>query len=233
MKRNKHGSSGLTVAEASTPCIIEHKAVGPLRCNCTLIGNPETQEAWVIDPGGDADWILSWLEQYKLKLVGVFHTHAHFDHFWASGLLRHATDAPLALHPKDAPLWDMLPVQCQLYGLEPPPGVMPKPDVWLEHTQKLALGDLKAEVIHTPGHSPGSCCFHLPQEQLLLAGDTLFRGGVGRTDLWGGDTKALETSIQKRLYQTIDEDTTVVAGHGPNTRLGDEMKNNPYVRWKS
>lgn len=208
---------------------MEHKAVGPLGCNCTLLGNTETGEAYVVDPGGEPDWILGWLKRRHLKLKGVLHTHAHFDHFWASGQLRESTQAPLALHKKDEFLWKLFPMQCSLFGAPAPTGPMPPPDTWLEHDQPVELGDLHGKVLHTPGHSPGSCCFHFEPLKLLLAGDTLFRRGIGRTDLWGGDSKAIERSIKNKLFKTLDEATDVIPGHGPNTTLREEMERNPYV----
>ena len=218
---------------AVAPYHIETFAVGPLQCNCTIVGHKASGTAVVIDPGGNAKMILAKLEEQNLKLVRVLHTHAHFDHFLASGQLRAATQAPLALHEHDRFLWDMLPMQCQLFGGEMPKSPMPPPDETLEHEEPLATGweeALQGQCIHTPGHTPGSCCFHVPQAKLLLGGDTLFKGSVGRTDLWGGNFKQLEDSIQSRLY-TLDEATTVIAGHGPSTTIGDELRHNAVVRW--
>ncbi|MFN8615195.1 MAG: MBL fold metallo-hydrolase [Vampirovibrionales bacterium] len=217
----------------ASPYIIESFAVGPLQCNCTLIGHKATGTAVVIDPGGHPDKILKKLEKHQLTLTRILHTHAHFDHFLASGILRTKTQASLALHPQDRFLWDMLPLQCSLFGIELPKSPMPPPDQSLEHEEPLATQwgtDLHGQCVHTPGHTPGSCCFHFPQAQLLVGGDTLFKGSVGRTDLWGGNFKQLENSIQSRLY-TLDEATTVIAGHGPSTTIGEELRHNAVVRW--
>lgn len=209
--------------------LIEHWAVGPLRCNCTLIGDTASGEAVIIDPGGDASRILAWLETHQLRLTRVLHTHAHFDHFWASGLLREKTQATLSLHKSDLFLWRLFPKQCQLFGIPQPEGVMPEPDSFLEHEQPIAFSPLPGTVLHTPGHSPGSCCFHFASRKLLLAGDTLFRRGIGRTDLWGGSAPKIEHSIKERLFKPLEESTTVIAGHGPSTTLKEEMEQNPYV----
>ncbi|MEB3286664.1 MAG: MBL fold metallo-hydrolase [Vampirovibrionales bacterium] len=200
--------------------------VGPLQCNCTIIGDLKAKQAIVIDPGGDADEILSILHQHQLKLTRILHTHAHFDHFMASGILREATEAPLALHSADRFLWDNLETQCQRYMI--PFIAVPPPDETIAHEQEYNLPHCACMAIHTPGHTPGSTSFYLEGQKLLVAGDTLFRRSIGRTDLWGGDAKQIERSIQKRLY-TLDEEATVVTGHGPTTVLGDEMRHNPYV----
>lgn len=204
-------------------------AVGPLRCNCTIIGDPVTGKAIVIDPGGDAEKIMRILEKQGLTASQVIHTHAHFDHFLASGQIHEATGAPLALHKADQPLWAQLEMQCGLFGVPYQP--VPAPHHWLEHEEVLSAGDISGTALFTPGHTPGSMCFWFDSIKLLIAGDTLFKGGIGRTDLWGGDAKAIERSIQKRLY-TLDESACVVAGHGPNTTIGAEMRHNPYVRAK-
>ncbi|WP_263144056.1 MBL fold metallo-hydrolase [Pseudomonas sp. RIT-PI-AD] len=199
--------------------------VGPLQCNCTLIGDPVGKTAIVIDPGGDHQKIVARLAAHGLKLVAIIHTHAHLDHFLASGELKKATGATLHLHKEDRFLWDNLEMQCQMFGVPFKP--VPAPDQWLADDEALACGCGVA--LHTPGHTPGSMSFWFPEAKLLIAGDTLFRRGVGRTDLWGGDQGALIRSIRQRLYR-LDEDATVVAGHGPDTRLGDEMRENPFVR---
>ncbi|MFJ3486424.1 MBL fold metallo-hydrolase [Pseudomonas sp. NPDC090202] len=199
--------------------------VGPLQCNCTIIGDPVTKKAIVVDPGGNHELILAKLEAYGLKVVSIIHTHAHLDHFLASGQLKEKTGATLHLHKEDQFLWDNLETQCQVFRVPYVP--VPSPDRWLEHDEELACGCGVA--LHTPGHTPGSMSFWFEDAKLLIAGDTLFKRGVGRTDLWGGDQATIVRSIKQRLY-TLDEDATVVTGHGPDTRLGDEMRENPFVR---
>jgi hydroxyacylglutathione hydrolase len=201
--------------------------VPPLGCNCSILGDPITKQAIVVDPGGAPEQILQTVEGLGLSVVSVLHTHAHFDHFLASGQIKQATGATLCLHPADRRLWDMLEIQCRMFGV--PYVAVPPPEYWLQDEEKIALGVLSGRALHTPGHTPGSMCFFFEAEQLLLAGDTLFRGGIGRTDLWGGDYGAIERAIRERLY-TLGEETLVVTGHGPETRIGWERVYNPFIR---
>ncbi len=202
-------------------------AVPPLGCNCSIIGDPSTKEAIVVDPGGAHERILREVETLGLRVTRILHTHAHFDHFLASGEMKKATGATLCLHEDDLELWKILDVQCRLFGVPFVP--VPLPDYWLKDEEKLLVGGLEARAVHTPGHTPGSMSFHFPSERLVLAGDTLFRGGIGRTDLWGGDFDEIERSIRERLY-SLDEETRVVTGHGPETQIGWERETNPFVR---
>lgn len=220
---DSHEDPGM--AERPTALIRETFPVGPLQCNCTLIGDPVSRKAIVVDPGGEPEMIVARLEALGLKLVSIIHTHAHLDHFLASGRLKELTGATLHLHPEDRFLWDGLETQCRMFGV--PYSPVPAPDLPLADDEALACGCGVA--LHTPGHTPGSMSFWFPEARLLIAGDTLFRRGVGRTDLWGGDYATIERSIKQRLY-TLDEDAVVVTGHGPETRLGDEMRENPFVR---
>ena len=206
--------------------IVETFAVGPLGCNCTILGDPTTGHAIVVDPGGDADKILAVVQHHGLTVQRIVHTHAHFDHFLASGQMREATGAPLGLHSADAPLWEALERQCAMFGIPYQP--VPPPDDWLDHEEPLLVGTLEGECLHTPGHSPGSVCFHFEPLKLLLGGDTLFRRSIGRTDLWGGHADTLMQSIRDRLF-VLDEATHVVTGHGPATSIGEELRENPYV----
>jgi len=183
-------------------------------------------QAIVVDPGGDNERILGEVHALGLNVVSVLHTHAHFDHFLASGEIKKATGATLCLHPDDRELWQMLEVQCRTFGVPYVP--VPLPDYWLQDEEKVILGAIEAMAVHTPGHTPGSMCFHMASEKLLLSGDTLFRGGIGRTDLWGGDFNAIEHSIRERLY-CLDADTRVITGHGPETQIGAEREYNPFV----
>jgi len=202
-------------------------AVPPLDCNCSIIGDPITKQAIVVDPGGDSARILKELQECNLTVAYIVHTHAHFDHFLASGEMKQATGAPLWLHKADKALWENLELQCQVFGVPYAPA--PPPDRWLKDDEELTLGEVKGLALHTPGHTPGSMCFHFPAAHMVIAGDTLFRGSIGRTDLWGGDAQAIEQSIKNRLYR-LDEDTRVITGHGPETRIGDELRFNLYVR---
>ncbi len=207
--------------------IVETIPVGPLQCNCTILGDLVSRKAIVVDPGGDADLLLERLVELNLQVERIIHTHAHLDHFLASGKMKEATGAKLALHREDLFLWDMLEDQCRMFGIpfEPPP----PPDQWLENEEEIDLNDLQGKALHTPGHTPGSMCFLFESQKLLIAGDTLFQGSIGRTDLWGGDFKKIEKSIQEKLY-TLDEETSVITGHGESTSIGHEMRANSFVQ---
>lgn len=201
--------------------------VPPLACNCSIVGDPVTGRAVVVDPGGAPEQILREVRELGLTVVSILHTHAHFDHFLASGEMKKATGATLCLHRDDARLWDMLEVQCRLFGVPYRP--VPPPDYWIQDEEKLIIGGLEAVALHTPGHTPGSMCFYFKHDGLLLSGDTLFRGSIGRTDLWGGDYEAIERSIRERLY-ALNETTLVITGHGPDTQIGFERENNAFVK---
>ena len=202
-------------------------AVPPLSCNCSIIGDPATKTAIVVDPGGDHQRILKNLQERGLTATLVVHTHAHFDHFLAAGEIHSATGAPLCLHKADQPLWENLELQCNTFGVPYVP--VPAPNRWLNDDEELAVGALRGIALHTPGHTPGSMCFYFGASKLLIAGDTLFRGSIGRTDLWGGDARAIERSIKNRLY-SLDEATRVITGHGPETSIGFEMRSNQFVQ---
>ena len=207
--------------------IVETIPVGPLQCNCTILGDLLSRKAIVVDPGGDAEILLERLVELNLQVERIIHTHAHLDHFLASGKMKEATGAKLALHREDLFLWDMLEDQCRMFGI--PFESTPPPDQWLENEEEIDLNDLQGKALHTPGHTPGSMCFLFESQKLLIAGDTLFQGSIGRTDLWGGDFKKIEKSIQEKLY-TLDEETSVITGHGESTSIGHEMRANSFVR---
>jgi glyoxylase-like metal-dependent hydrolase (beta-lactamase superfamily II) len=207
--------------------IVETLAVGHIQCNCTILGDPVSRKAIVVDPGGDAEMLIARLVELDLQVERIIHTHAHLDHFLASGKLKEATGAKLALHRDDLFLWDMLEEQCRMFGIpfeKPPP-----PDQWLEHEEEIEVKGVQGKALHTPGHTPGSMCFLFEKQKLLIAGDTLFQGSIGRTDLWGGDYQQIEKSIQEELY-TLDEETSVITGHGESTSIGYEMRSNSFVR---
>jgi glyoxylase-like metal-dependent hydrolase (beta-lactamase superfamily II) len=207
--------------------IVETLAVGHIQCNCTILGDPVSRKAIVVDPGGDAEMLIARLVELDLQVERIIHTHAHLDHFLASGKLKEATGAKLALHRDDLFLWDMLEEQCRMFGIpfeKPPP-----PDQWLEHEEEIEVKGVQGKALHTPGHTPGSMCFLFEKQKLLIAGDTLFQGSIGRTDLWGGDYQQIEKSIQEKLY-TLDEETSVITGHGESTSIGHEMRSNSFVR---
>lgn len=202
-------------------------SVPPLGCNCSIIGDPITRQAVVIDPGGASERILGEVQQLGCTVSHILHTHAHLDHFLASSEIKKATGAVICLHQDDLQLWNNLELQCRVFGVSYVPAL--PPDQWLTDEEKVLLGQVPIVALHTPGHTPGSISFYLPNDKLVLAGDTLFRGSIGRTDLWGGDYEAIEESIRERLY-TLDDDTLVITGHGPETEIGVEKDMNQFVR---
>jgi hydroxyacylglutathione hydrolase len=203
--------------------------VGPLQCNCTILGDPATGDALVVDPGDDAEAIVARLEELKLKPVALIHTHAHFDHVGGARAVSEATGAGVHLHEKDVWLYENLDLQGRLFGFEFDP-VLPLAG-FLKDGDVVGRGKAQVEVLHTPGHTPGSVCFRcdLGGRPTVFAGDTLFKGSIGRTDLWGGDYPTIEKSIKARLY-ALPEDTVVITGHGPETTIGKERKTNAFVR---
>ncbi|HEU4952082.1 MAG TPA: MBL fold metallo-hydrolase [Holophagaceae bacterium] len=203
---------------------LEAFPVGPLGCNCALLWDPATGEGLVVDPGGDALKIRRRVEALGFQVTALLHTHAHFDHVGATKELQELWQCPAYLHPDDTYLIDHLELQTSTFGM---------PSIARPEMRDLAAGDRfdSLATMHTPGHTPGSCCFHGAFEQggLVLAGDTLFRRGVGRTDLWGGDWDQLEGSLLGQLYR-LPEGTLVIPGHGPATTIGEERADNPFVR---
>jgi glyoxylase-like metal-dependent hydrolase (beta-lactamase superfamily II) len=206
---------------------IDYKSfpVGPLQCNCTIIGNSETGKGYLIDPGGDAKLIMQTINDMNLSIEAIYHTHAHFDHFLASAEIKEKTGAPIFLNESDRFLWDSLEMQCSYFNIDFKP--TPPPDFNIEDQQ--GLDHCSGVCLHTPGHTPGSVSFHFESAKLLVAGDTLFQGSVGRTDLPGGDFKMLKDSIQKKIY-SLDEATNVITGHGPETTIKREMESNLFVK---
>ncbi len=203
---------------------------GPFQCNCSVIACGDSKDAIVIDPGGETERIAEIIAQYDLTVKAIIHTHAHLDHIYCTRDIKETHGGEVCLHPGDRFLYDGAAMQAAMFGWAPRP--MVTVDRWLADGEALAFGKRTAQVLHTPGHTPGSVCFEVtvPGERtLVFAGDTLFRRSVGRTDLPGGDAKVLAASIRERLY-TRDLDAIVVPGHGPTTVLGDEARANPFVR---
>jgi hydroxyacylglutathione hydrolase len=201
--------------------------VGPLQCNCTILGDEQAAEAIVIDPGDEVGRIHRRLTELGLKLKQILITHAHIDHVGGALKLKRLTGAPILLNENDLPLLKMMDEQAGWLGIATPETA--PPDAGLADGQRVGLEAYPAQVIHTPGHTQGSVCLHFAPMKLLIAGDTLFAGSIGRTDLPGGDSEQIIDSIQSRLLALPDE-TKVLPGHGPGTTIGSERRGNPYLR---
>jgi hydroxyacylglutathione hydrolase len=201
--------------------------VGILGCNCSIIGDEETREAIVIDPGDDVSDIIAILDRHQLTVTMIVITHAHIDHIGGAEKLRAHTGAPVYMHEADKMLSDNLAVQASWLGVETPkdPGI----DKPAHEGDVIRAGSVEAHVLHTPGHTPGSLSLYLPLQKKLIAGDTLFNSSIGRTDLPGGDTEQIARSIRGKLY-TLPPDTIVYPGHGETTTIGFEKRSNSFVR---
>jgi glyoxylase-like metal-dependent hydrolase (beta-lactamase superfamily II) len=204
--------------------------VGPIQANCVLLGDADAGELVVIDPGEEAEKIIDRVRSSGLRPTMVLHTHGHIDHAGGTAELVSLLEPglPVGLHPDETELYRSLPMQAKMFGLETDPP--PEPDLWFDHGQRLTVGGLELEIRHTPGHSPGGVCFVVAGtgEDLVVVGDVLFAGSIGRTDLWGGSFPVLEKSIREQLY-TLPDETRVICGHGPDTTIGRERSSNPFV----
>ena len=207
--------------------------VGALQCNCSILGDEASGEAIVVDPGDEVPRILAVLQRHKLTVKQILITHAHIDHIAGAARLQALTGAPILYNQNDLPLVKMMAVQAGWLGVETPE-VRP-PDDTLDDGKLISIGAvgngppaLSGSILHTPGHTQGSVCLYLPAQDLLLAGDTLFAGSVGRTDLPGGDGPTLVRSIHSKLLPLPDA-TVVLPGHGPKTTIGDERRTNPFL----
>ena len=205
--------------------IFEHREVGPLACNCYVVGDPESKNAIVIDPGGEPDELAATIAERGLTITAIVATHAHFDHIIGAERLRALTGAPFHMHKADEPLLPWMQESGRMFlgaDLPPPPQI----DTPASEGDRLVAGAQELQVIHTPGHSPGS--ISLLADGALFSGDTLFAGSIGRTDLPGGDGRALFDAVRQKLF-TLDEDLPVYPGHGPATSLAAERAHNPFV----
>jgi len=222
--------------------------VGALQCNCSILGDETSREAIVVDPGDDIPRIIAILERHHLTVKQILITHAHIDHIAGAARLKKLTGAPILYNPRDLPLVKMMDMQAGWLGM-PTPEVHP-PDDTLEEGRIITLGvapafnprnqtppneeasapasPITGTILFTPGHTQGSVCLYLPAQNLLLAGDTLFAGSVGRTDLPGGDGPTLIRSIHSKLLPLPDE-TVVIPGHGRKTTIAEERETNPFL----
>jgi hydroxyacylglutathione hydrolase len=206
--------------------IRETLAVGLLGCNCTVLGDEESREAIVVDPGYDIPRILAMLAKHQLTVKQIVVTHAHIDHIASALDLKQITGAPILYSEADLPLVAMMDAQADWLNVAIP--TVKPPDHSPEDGEQVSVRGIDVTVLHTPGHTEGSLCLHVPAANLLLAGDTLFAGGVGRTDLPGGNTEKLLSSIRERLLPLPDA-TQVIPGHGPATTIARERATNPFL----
>jgi hydroxyacylglutathione hydrolase len=200
--------------------------VGPLQCNCSIIGDEVTREAMVIDPGDDINDILAIIRKHNLQVKQIVITHAHIDHVGGAMKIRAATGAPILLNEHDYALVKMLDVQAAWIGV-PTPGKV-EIDRSITTGQAVSAGSHTAQILHTPGHTEGSICLYFAPEKKLIAGDTLFAGSIGRTDLPGGSMQKILHSLHYTLLELPDE-TVVVPGHGGLTTIGEERESNPFL----
>lgn len=206
--------------------VLETFPVGPLQCNCTILGDEEAHEAIVIDPGDDISRIHRRLNELGLNLKQILITHGHIDHVGGALKLKHLTGAPILLNQNDLPLLAQMEMQAGWIGV-PTPEVA-APDASLDEGLTVGLEHHPAQVLHTPGHTEGSVCLYFQPLAMVIAGDTLFAGSIGRTDLPGGDTRKILSSIGSRLL-TLPDETKVIPGHGPATTIGTEREQNPFL----
>jgi hydroxyacylglutathione hydrolase len=207
--------------------ILETFPVGPLACNCTLLGDEDSHEAIVIDPGDEVGRIHRRLIELGLQLKQILITHAHIDHVGGALKLKRLTGAPIFLNENDLPLLKMMAAQAGWLGVQTPETA--PPDEGLSDGLVIGLTKYPAKVIHTPGHTQGSVCLHFAPLKLLVAGDTLFAGSIGRTDLPGGSFDQIIDSIHSKVLVLPDE-TQILPGHGPATTIGEERQSNPFLQ---
>lgn len=200
--------------------ILQKIVVGTLECNCYIIADEHTKETLLVDPGDEPDRIIDIISENDLHVKYIVCTHAHFDHVGAVSDMKQETGASIIIHRDEQEIYRSAREQAALWGFEL--DVLPEPDMLISEGDILEIGSLKFVIIHTPGHSPGSIC--LSGEDILITGDTVFAGSVGRTDFYGGDIIQLKKSF-KRLM-SFSEEVKILPGHGPETTIGREKKEN-------
>ena len=206
--------------------ILEMLTVGPFQENCYIIGDEQTGIGALVDPGDEAARIALAVEQTGLDIGQIIITHAHIDHVGAVATLVDEYACPVLMHAEAEPMLEHLPTQAMMMGLRF--GKVPTVDRHIEDEEVLDVGGLRLRSLYTPGHAPGHLAFYLEDEGLVLSGDALFAGSVGRTDLFGGNMDLLMRSINERLL-TLPDETRVLSGHGPETTIGEERAHNPFL----
>lgn len=208
---------------------LESFPTGPLGCTCSIVMDPASKRAVVVDPGGDLETICARLASLEAKVEAIVHTHTHIDHVGATKGVQTTTGARACIHEADRFLYDLLPVQAAMLGLPMPP--VTEMEGSLRDGGTIGFGDLEMCILHTPGHTPGSVTFVVETggDTRVFTGDTLFRRGIGRTDLWGGDFATIQRSLREKIL-TLPDDAIVVPGHGAETTIGDERAKNPHLR---
>lgn len=207
--------------------IHEMLRVGPLGCNCSIFGDEESREALVVDPGDNIAGIQRLLEKHQLKVKAIFVTHAHIDHIGGAAKLKAATGAPVYMNAADQGLYDHLDLQAAWLGMPTPERTAI--DVDAREGDRLDIGSSSFHVIHTPGHTQGSSCLWNPAENKFVAGDVLFRDSIGRTDLPGGSTRMMMSSLKTKVME-MPEEAVVIPGHGDITTIGREKQFNPFLQ---
>jgi hydroxyacylglutathione hydrolase len=200
--------------------------VGPLQCNCSVIGDEKSREAMVVDPGDDISDVLAVVAKHGLKVKRIYITHAHIDHIGGAMKLKAATGAPITMHAADEMQLPILDMQAQWIGMNTPGKVTI--DEHAKDAHSYRVGEIESRVLHTPGHTEGSSCLYFPAEARLIAGDTLFAGSIGRTDLPGGNFDKIMRTLHTTLME-LPEDTLVIPGHGAETTIGAERETNPFI----
>ncbi|CAA9398815.1 MBL-fold metallo-hydrolase superfamily [uncultured Rubrobacteraceae bacterium] len=207
--------------------ILEMLTVGPFQENCYIIGDEESGVGAVVDPGDEAVRIALAVEQTDLEVGSIIVTHAHIDHVGAVAALVDEYACPVLMHAEAEPMLKQLPTQAMMMGLKF--GKVPAVDRNIDGGEVIEVGNLSLRSLYTPGHAPGHLAFYVEEQGLVLSGDALFAGSVGRVDLPGGSMEVLMRSIEERLM-TLPDETTVYPGHGPQTEIGNERTSNPFLQ---